>query len=75
MHGHAPTLDEAKAKFSRQLGESQNRLIGRGSEATREAAMAAFAKSWRGALKPQVETNDHGRAIEKCARAMLRRLG
>jgi hypothetical protein len=37
--------------------------------------MAALAESWRGALKPQVETNDHRRAIEKCARAMLRRLG
>jgi len=37
--------------------------------------MAAVAKSWRAALKPQGETNDQRRAIEKCARAMLRRLG
>jgi hypothetical protein len=37
--------------------------------------MAAVAKSWRAALKPQGEQMTRDERSKKCARAMLRRLG
>jgi hypothetical protein len=43
-NGHASTLDEGQV--SRQLDEGDIGGLS-GYEVTREAAMAAFAKSWR----------------------------
>jgi hypothetical protein len=45
-HGHAPTLDEAKAKFRDDWSKAKTGWLAvLGADA--RGAMAAFAKSWR----------------------------